>query len=161
MRWRAAQNRLREETTARILAGEVVRMEQGMIEGKEEEHLKEILGRLTIRGTEIKLYLQDSDQGDLPYPAYRWLFRKAFSFRWRDPDIHINVGELNAFIAMVERRAAKHQSRYLAILDSQVVWGALGKGRSPSRPLNRGLRNSAVLLLFSDCYTLLAWTISR
>ena len=72
-------DRLREETTARILAGEVVRMEQKMVEGKEMEHLKEMLKLLTIRGTEIKLFLQDSEHGELPYPAYRWLFRKAFS----------------------------------------------------------------------------------
>ena len=66
----------------------------------------------------------------MPYPAYRWLFRKVFSFQWQDDNLHINEGELNAFLAMAERRASdatKHGTRYLAILDSQVVRGALGK----------------------------------
>eukprot|EP00435_Cladocopium_sp_Y103_P021347 s4041_g5.t1 len=157
-------DRLKEETTARLMAGDVVRLEKTMAEGSEKSHLKEMLRRLTIRGTEIKLLLQDNEGGEMPYPAYRWLFRKAFSFKWQSEEIHINEGELNAFIAMVERRASdprKHAHRYLAILDSQVVRGALGKGRSPARPLNRGLRRCAALLLISDSYPLLAWTISR
>lgn len=156
--------RLREETTARMTAGDVVRFEKTMQAGAEMEHLKEMLKRLTIRGSEIKLFHQENPEGELPYPAYRWLFHKAFSFKWHDKSIHINEGELNAFLAMAEKRAAdprKHGTRYLAILDSQVVRGALGKGRSASRPLNRGLRRNAALLLISDCYPLLAWTISR
>lgn len=39
--------------------------------------------------------------------------------------------------------------------------GPLEKGRSASRPINGGLRRAAALLLISDCYPLLAWTISR
>jgi hypothetical protein len=122
-----------------------------------------MLRRLTIRGTEIKLLFRSNEEGEMPYPAYRWLFRKVFSFQWQDDNLHINEGELNAFLAMAERRASdatKHGTRYLAILDSQVVRGALGKGRSSSRPINRGLRRAAALLI-SDCYPLLAWTISR
>ena len=156
--------RLKEETTARLMAGDVVRLEKHMIPGSEKAHLKDMLRRLSIRGSEIKLLFREGEEGEMPYPAYRWLFRKVFSFKWQDPEIHINEGELNAFLAMVERRASnpsKHATRYLAILDSQVVRGALGKGRSPSRPLNRGLRRAAALLLISDCYPLLAWTISR
>lgn len=156
--------RLKEETTARLMAGDVVRLEKQMFPGNEQAHLKEMLRRLTIRGSEVKLLFRDSELGEMPYPAYRWLFRKVFSFKWQDPEIHINEGELNAFVAMVERRASdcsKHATRYLAILDSQVIRGALGKGRSPSRPINRGLRRAAALLLISDCYPLLAWTISR
>lgn len=75
-----------------------------------------------------------------------------------------NEGELNAFIAMVERRPSmpeKHRMRYSPILDSQIVRGALGKGRSPSQVLNRGLRRCAALLLLTDCYLLLAWAILR
>eukprot|EP00435_Cladocopium_sp_Y103_P038532 s906_g10.t1 len=140
-------SRLQEETTARLMAVDIVRMEKAMLPGKEEAHLKELLSRLTIRGTEVKLCLQENDVGEVPYPAYRWLFHKVFSFKWQDEEIHINEGELNAFLAMAERRAsdrAKHASRYLAILDSQVVRSAIGKGRSPSRPINRGLRRSYV-----------------
>eukprot|EP00435_Cladocopium_sp_Y103_P023053 s2813_g5.t1 len=157
-------DRLKEETTARLMAVDIVRLEKTMVVGKEESHLKDLLSRLTIRGTEVKLLLQENDGGEVPYPAYRWLFRKVFSFKWQDEEIHINEGELNAFLAMAERRASdpeKHASRYLAILDSQVVRGALGKGRSPSKPINRGLKRCAALLLISDCYPLLAWTISR
>eukprot|EP00435_Cladocopium_sp_Y103_P047674 s1610_g14.t1 len=106
-------------------------MEKAMMPGREEAHLKELLSRLTIRGTEVKLCLQDNDMGEVPYPAYRWLFRKVFSFKWQDEEIHINEGELNAFLAMAERRAsdrAKHASRYLAILDSR--WSVSKTARS-------------------------------
>ena len=157
-------DRLKEETTARLMAGDVVRLEKTMAPGQELAHLKEMLRRLTIRGTEVKLLFRDNQEGEMPYPAYRWLFRKVFSFKWQDDNLHINEGELNSFLAMAERRASdasKHGTRYLAILDSQVVRGALGKGRSASRPINRGLRRAAALLLISDCYPLLAWTISR
>ena len=156
--------RLQEETTARLMAGDIVRLEKHMNPGGEMAHLKEMLRRLSIRGSEIKLYFRDNQEGEMPYPAYRWLFRKVFSFKWQEADLHINEGELNAFLAMAERRASrpdKHAKRYLAILDSQVIRGALGKGRSPSRPINRGLRRAAALLLCSDSYPLLAWTISR
>eukprot|EP00435_Cladocopium_sp_Y103_P067422 s217_g30.t1 len=149
--------RLKEETT-------VVRLERAMKSGSEMEHLKEMLKRLTIRGSEVKLLMQENSDGEVPYPAYRWLFHKVFSFKWHDTGIHINEGELNAFLAMAERRASnpkQHSTRYLAILDSQVIRGALGKGRSTSRSLNRGLRRNAALMMISDCYPLLAWTISR
>lgn len=89
----------------------------------EQAHLKEMFRCLTIRGTELKLYLQENDVGEAPYPAYRWYWKNVFSYKWKD-DLHINIGELNAFISVVERRASvesKHKTRYLAVLDSQVV----------------------------------------
>ena len=155
-------DRLKEENTARDLAGDIVRMELTMMPGNEETHLKEMLRRLTIRGTELKLLFQEI-QEEVPYPAYRWYFKKVFSFKWK-ADLHINEGELNAFIAMAERRGAhskKHGTRYLAILDSRVIRGALGKGRSSSRPLNRGLKKVAALMIASDAFPLLAWTITK
>lgn len=154
--------RLKDEAVAMDVAGDISQLELNMQPGLERAHLKEMLRKLTIRGAELKLHLQGSHE-EMPYPAYRWYFKKVFSFKWKD-DLHINVGELNAFIAMAERRAAhveKHGSKYLAILDSQVVRGAIGKGRSSSKPINRGLRKLAALLLFSDASPLLAWTISR
>ena len=154
--------RLREESAANNLAGDIAYLEMTMQNGQEQSHLKEMVRRLAIRGSELKLLFQDGTE-EMPYPAYRWLFKKTFSFRWKE-DLHINIGELNAFNVMAERRAAhveKHATRYLSILDSQVVRGALGKGRSSSKPMNRGLRRSAALLISADAYPLLAWTISQ
>lgn len=87
-----------------------------MQEGHEMSHLKEMMRRLSIWGTEIKLLFQDTEHSEVPYPAYRWLFRKAFSFRWKDPSIHINVGELAMLSwpwSSVEQ--ASHKSMALAI----------------------------------------------
>ena len=156
-------DRLKDESAASNMAGDIVSLEMTMKEGQERAHLKEMLRRLTIRGTELKLQFQEGGAGELPYPAYRWYFKKVFSYKWKE-ELHINIGELNSFISMTERRASdreKHGTRYLAILDSQVVRGALGKGRSPSRAMNRGLKKSAALLILMDAYPLLAWTISR
>lgn len=158
--------RLQSEAVQRNATEEIVHMENSMQTGREPEHLEEMIRRLSLRGTELKLHLQ-TDEGkepqEIPYPAYRWLFRKVFSYRWHK-DSHINIGELNAFISMLERRAtqeSKHSSRYLAIVDSMVVRRAVGKGRSPSKPMNRLLRKAACIQLGMDTYPLLAWTISR
>ena len=153
--------RLKEESAANNLAGDITYLEMTMQHGQEAAHLKEMIRRLAIRGAELKLMYHDGAE-EMPYPAYRWYFRKVFSFRWKQ-DLHINIGELNSFNTMAERRSAhpsKHGSRYMAILDSQVVRGAVGKGRSSSKPMNRGLRKTAALLIASDAYPLLAWTIS-
>ena len=155
-------DRLKEGMTATMMAGAIEEIEREMSPGMEEAHLKEMLRRLAIRGTDLRLHLSDGVP-ELPYPAYRWYFKKVFSYKWKY-EAHINVYELNAFISMVERRAgmaSKHSMRYLSLVDSMVVRGAVAKGRSSSPSMNWGLKKANALILASDAFPLLGWTISR
>ena len=100
---------------------------------------------------------------EVPYPCYRWLWKEVLSYPWKE-DRRINEGEISAFNVLLRRRAkdpSKHSMRYLAILDSLVSRGPISKGRSPSRPLNRLLKQTSALVVASDQYPLVTWTISR
>ena len=115
-----------------------------------------------LRGTDIRLCFTE-DGLAAPYPAYRWWWKDVLSYAWRF-ERRINEGEIAAFNVMLKRRAktpTKHSLRYLAIVDSMVSQGAISKGRSPSRPLNRLLKQTAAYALGSDNYPLVTWTISR
>merc|ERR1712232_737670 len=60
-----------------------------------------------------------------------------------DGDEHINIMELNAFVAAlrwVTRQLKRHNHRIACLLDSKVALGALSKRRSSSWPLNRVVR---------------------
>ena len=47
------------------------------------------------------------------------------------------------------------------VLDSKVAANAIAKGRSSSRRLNRQLRRLLAVVLASDQYPLVLWTISK
>ena len=81
--------------------------------------------------------------------SFKLLFRSPVRRRR-----HINLLELQAVLE-VERRAAlrKPSSRLLIGVDSQVVLGALLKGRTASPPLNRMLQYSLPTLLGGDLYS--------
>eukprot|EP00435_Cladocopium_sp_Y103_P065153 s738_g27.t1 len=116
--------------------------------------------RTSIRGTDLRLLLGEENL-EVPYPAYRWFWKEVLSYAWREAR-HINEGEICAFNVMLKRRAkdpSKHELRYLAIVDSMVTRGAVSKGRSPSRPLNRLLRQTAAWALASDQRTLRAYRL--
>ena len=79
--------------------------------------------------------------------------------RWRDAE-HINVLECRALITGV-RWVLSHPcalgARVLFLCDSQVVVGAVTKGRSSSQPLLRRLRALAALVLASGLRPTLRW----
>ena len=87
---------LKKETTARLMAAEMARLEKNMSAGNEQAHLKQMKTRLTIQGTEITFFFRSNEEGEMPYPASGWLFQKIFSFKWHDEEISINEGELHA-----------------------------------------------------------------
>lgn len=78
---------------------------------------------------------------------------------WRSPE-HINVLELRALLTAV-RWVLSHPravgARVLFLCDSQVVVGAVTKGRSSSQPLLRRLRALAALVLASGIRPTLTW----
>lgn len=155
-------HRLAEPDVANMAAQVIAQLEQQIVHGREAIHLREMARRLSIRGTDLRLLL-GSDGTEVPYPAYRWYWEEVLSYAWKD-ERHINEGEVAAFIVMLKRRSktpAKHEMRYISIVDSQVTRGAVSKGRSPSKGLNRLLKQCAAYQLGSDQYPLAAWTISR
>lgn len=98
----------------------------------------------------------------VPYPAYRWLWRDVLSFKWKHTG-HINELEAQAFVAHVKRilrNASNFHTRHMIVVDSQVLYFALGKGRSPSRRLNRILKRVTALALMTDTYLFPIWTLS-
>ena len=50
--------------------------------------------------------------------------------------------------------------RLLIVIDSQVLFYAIGKGRSPAKRINRLLRRLTALALMGDLYILPVWTLS-
>eukprot|EP00434_Breviolum_minutum_P010322 symbB.v1.2.009108.t1/scaffold573.1/size222803/17 len=80
-----------------------------------------------------------------------------FSLRWRKKTrrrAHINVSELSAALRSEARRCRKFPNhRHLLGSDSQVTLGALVRGRSSSRSLNRHLKQSLPVLLAYNGYT--------
>jgi hypothetical protein len=88
-------------------------------------------------------------------------WRVIVSSRWRAPE-HINSLELRAVSTAVRWLLSTHNplvfgSKLLILCDSQVVVGALRKGRSPSRVLLRRLRAVAALALVAKLRLTLLW----
>jgi len=155
-------SRLSVPAVANMVANELVTLEVNMVPGHEAIHLREMAQRLSIRGSDLRLHLGDENL-EVPYPAYRWYWEEVMSYAWKE-ERHINEGEVAAFNIMLKRRAkdpSKHEMRYMAVVDSLVTRGAVSKGRSPSKGLNRLLKQTAAFTLGSDQYPLPAWTISR
>lgn len=98
----------------------------------------------------------------VPYPAYRWLWRETMAYRYKQ-DAHINELETQALVGHI-RQGLKEPSvakvKVMVIVDSQILFYAVGKGRSPSERLNRLLRRLAALSLAGGLYVFRAWTLS-
>lgn len=147
----------------RKVAERIAQLEKELVTGKESEALSRLLAMGHYRGTDIRMTVEHNAVRELvPYPAYRWLWRDTLSYRWKQ-DSHINELETQALIAHI-RRLLKDpgvlQMRLMVIVDSQVLYFAIGKGRSPSKRLNRLLKRLSALELAADIYVLPIWTLS-
>ena len=89
--------------------------------------------------------------GDL-VKALDWR-RRAFSFPLKDCE-HINLGEYRALRICIRRliRENVHSSRVLVCTDSNVVLGAVSKGRSRSKRLRRLQQACVAELLYFNIY---------
>lgn len=99
----------------------------------------------------------------MPYPAMRWEWKTIMAFPWKQ-EAHINELELQAVVATAKHRGrstAKFHRRWFQVLDSMVSRGALAKGRSSSKRLNRIIRRSTAQQLAQNGYLVPLWTISR
>ena len=67
--------------------------------------------------------------------------------------VHINLSELNAAMSSLERRSSSSPNKRLLLgSDSQVVLGALVRGRSSSKTLNQRLRRGLPHILAGNTY---------
>ena len=141
----------------------IFEMEEQLVTGKENEARHYLLQNGHYRGTDVRFAVEHQAQRELiPYPAYRWLWRDTLSYRWKQ-EAHINELETQAMIAHVRRLLKEEdvqQVRLLIVIDSQVLFYAIGKGRSPAKRINRLLRRLTALALMGDLYILPVWTLS-
>ena len=79
--------------------------------------------------------------------SLRWSTYMQYRFRMVK---HINLQEAKARRSLVKR--LHRDKRVVIAQDSRVNLGALGKGRSPSRPLNSLMRSEAPYLLGKNLY---------
>ena len=159
----AKYHKCQDEALRTKLAQAVLDLELRCYPGQEEKHLNWLLSQGHYRGTDIRLAIDHYGAKHLvPYPAHRWLWREVLSFPWK-VDSHINVLEAQALFAHVRkvlRDPTMRSCRLMIVVDSQVLYYALGKGRSPSTQLNRVLRRLMALVIASDVMVFPIWTIS-
>ncbi|CAE7205793.1 unnamed protein product [Symbiodinium sp. CCMP2592] len=128
------------------------------------EHLRRMLSRGHYQGTEVRL-MAPSEPDNLkmvPYPAHLWRWRNTLSFAWHNED-NITTLEMLAALAEIRRRARQlntQGTRFFHILDSQVVYHIMAKGRAHSKRLNRLARRMMAVLLAAQLQALALWTIS-
>jgi len=127
------------------------------------------LSRAEKGGTDVRL-----DYG-VPYrprgwprsslDPFVWKWRVVLSMAWpRGKTAHINVRELQAAAAGLRWRARKvthHGSRFLHLVDSQVVAAIVTKGRSSSRKLQPVLKRWMAVVVAADMYPLIGYVVSE
>ena len=159
--------RLQSEEISRPMAKFLARWEKEMIRGEELTHLRQDLFlSASMRGTGIRFHMTlgiDDSPQEIPYPALRWRWQTVTSYPWKQ-EAHINELELNALVVMSKHRGRsvdKFHTRWLHVLDSMVSRGAVAKGRSSSRRLNRALKKHAAAMLSQNGYCFPLWTVSQ
>ena len=163
-----ATKRFQDAEVLEVSAQYILGIEQGMIPGKELEHLRSMLLETSHRGCDVRLRsaLKEDEEkkglSEIPYPAYAWLWKELLSYKWRNEQ-HINVLEVTAFLVYLRhqaRQGCKRSTKWLHVVDSRVTAGVLAKGRSSSHRLNRLCKRIMALSVFGDMYPMVLWTIS-
>ncbi|CAK0793322.1 unnamed protein product, partial [Prorocentrum cordatum] len=94
-----------------------------------------------------------------------WKWRVVVSMAWPGrSSTHINVRELQAAAAAIRwraRKVAQHGSRFLHLVDSQVVAAIVTKGRSSSRKLQPILKRWMAVVVAADMYPLIGYVVSE
>ena len=146
------------------MADALCKMLAKMEPGEENKHLRDLLRFTNHGGSEVRLGLWAGIDDDLPflYPAFAWRWKTVLSYCWVH-DQHINILEFMAFFNYLRSLSNKQHLQHLRffhVFDSKVVCGVLGKGRSPSRRMNRCCRRLLPYVLGMDIYLMTLWTIS-
>ena len=163
----SSTERLADPLVNGAISVELALWEKTMVPGEELNHFKELLSMVSYCGTEVRAYACVTDaaeeQHEMPYPALRWEWKTLMAFPWAN-EAHINELEICALVATIKHRSRsvkKRHCRWFLVVDSMVTRGAVAKGRSPSRRLNRLLRKAAASLIAQNSYLYPLWTISR
>ncbi|CAK0805394.1 unnamed protein product, partial [Prorocentrum cordatum] len=94
-----------------------------------------------------------------------WKWRVVVSMAWPGrSSTHINVRELQAATAAIRwraRKVAQRGSRFLHLVDSQVVAAIVTKGRSSSRKLQPILRRWMAVVVAADMHPLIGYVVSE
>ncbi|CAK0814337.1 unnamed protein product, partial [Prorocentrum cordatum] len=94
-----------------------------------------------------------------------WKWRVVVSMAWPGrSSTHINVRELQAATSAIRwraRKVAQHGSRFLHLVDSQVVAAIVTKGRSSSRKLQPILKRWMAVVVAADMYPLIGYVVSE
>ena len=108
---------------------------------------RKLSGLVSIKGEDILL----SSSSDIQVkhhrlrssvPAKLWRWKAVCGWKWTGEKEHINCLELRAVLTTVRWRIEKMRqvhSKFIHLVDSQVVLHALARGRSSSRKLRRTL----------------------
>lgn len=126
--------------------------------------VKKLTGLVSIKGEDILLSASTEQQAKYhrlraSIPARLWRWKTVAGWRWQGDPEHINVLELRAVLTTLKWRLEKCQqsnTKFVHLVDSQVVLHALTRGRSSSRKMRRTLLRINSLLLACGCYGV--WT---
>lgn len=163
---RGATRGLQNEELVAKVTSRVAALSKEMIEGKEEEHLHQMMRRVGLRGTDVRIGLKDTDidrEVNTPYPAFRWLWKTVLAYKWSSEQ-HINILEVTAVLVEFRRRLRDEhaiKTRFLNVVDSLVTYYAVSKGRSGSVRMNRCLRRMMALNIASKSVVVNLWTLSK
>ena len=158
--------RLQRDQVQLQVAPQVLRMLRGMEQGKEAEHLADLLRLADYRGSDVRLCsaeLVDGCRQEAPYPSPAWRWETVQAYKW-EVSHHINVLELTAFLNYLRSKAGSvdfHGKRVFNVFDSRVAACVVAKGRSSSKVLNRVCRRVMALSLATNTYVITLWTISK
>ena len=160
---RGAAAKLRSPAEAEAAAEIIAPLAQEILEDP-QGHLRKMLGRGHYRGTEVRLMApgEPDNLKMVPYPAHLWRWRNTLSFAWQNED-NITALEMLAALAEIRRRARQlgtQGTRFFHVLDSQVVYHIMAKGRAHGKRLNRLARRIMAVQLGGQLQALALWTIS-
>ena len=131
--------------------------------------IHKLLTLVSVKGEDLMLQASTEDQVKYhrlraSIPAKLWKWRTAASWKWTGSKEHINVLEMRVVLTSlrwrIERRKSLH-TKFVHLVDSQVVLHALRRGRSSSRKLKRTLLRTNALLLASRTQVLWAYVHTK
>ena len=125
-----------------------------------------ILSQCSYRGTDVHLDTLTFYRPDrLPLASIdsrQWTWKIVKGWAWKKPN-HINILEMESLYHSLRYRAKGLNvlhSKFLHLVDSQVVLGVAAKGRSSSYQLQQSLHKFNLLTLALHCYPVLGWVLS-
>ena len=135
--------------------------------GSPKALVTKLLDLSSFRGTDVHVDTTTFFRPDrLPrssIDARQWVWKVARGWKWNFP-AHINVLEMEALYHTLRWRGKTlrlFNTRFVHLVDSQVVLGVAAKGRTSSSRLRKSLHKYNLLVLALHTYPLLGWVVSH